>query len=85
MGLNSRRRYTITLRVNAMNALNHPNYGAPDGNLFSPFFGRYVSLAGGFGPAGAGATYNRKIDFQIRFGFEVTNKGELPCRKEYCS
>ena len=69
MGLNSGRRYTITLSVNAMNALNHPNYGTPDGNLSSPFFGRYVTLAGGFGPVGAGATYNRKIDFQIRFGF----------------
>ena len=69
MGFNSGRRYTITLGVMAMNALNHPNYGTPDGNLSSPYFGQYRSLAGGFGPVGAGATYNRKIDFQLRFGF----------------
>lgn len=69
MGFNSGRRYTITLGVNAMNALNHPNYDAPDGNLSSPFFGQYRSLAGGFGPMGAGATYNRKVDVQLRFGF----------------
>ena len=69
MGFNSGRRYTITLGVNAVNALNHPNYAAPDGDLTSPFFGVSQSLAGGFGPFGAASTYNRKIDFQLRFGF----------------
>jgi hypothetical protein len=69
MGFNSGRRYTVTLGVMAMNALNHPNYGAPNGNLSSPLFGQYLSLSGGFGPVGAGSTYNRKIDFQLRFGF----------------
>jgi hypothetical protein len=69
LGFNSGRRYTITFGVNAMNALNHPNYGVPEGSLTSPFFGEYRTLAGGFGPVGAGATYNRKVDFQLRFGF----------------
>jgi len=70
MGFNSGRRYTVTLGVNAMNALNHANYAAPNGDLTSPFFGVSQSLGGGFGPMGGGAsTYNRKIDFQLRFGF----------------
>jgi hypothetical protein len=69
MGFNSGRRYSLTLGVNAMNALNHPNYAAPNGDLTSPFFGVSQSLAGGFGPFGGASTYNRKIDFQLRFGF----------------
>jgi hypothetical protein len=69
MGFNSGRRYTVTVGVNAMNALNHPNYAAPNGDLTSPFFGVSQSLAGGFGPMGGASTYNRKIDFQVRFGF----------------
>jgi hypothetical protein len=69
MGFNSGRRYTVTVGVNAMNALNHPNYAAPNGDLTSPFFGVSQSLAGGFGPMGGASTYNRKIDLQVRFGF----------------
>ena len=69
MGFNSGRRYTLTFGANAMNALNHPNYGAPSGDLSSSFFGVSRSLGGGFGPMGGGSTYNRKIDFQLRFGF----------------
>ena len=62
------RRYNLTLSVNARNALNHPNYAAPEGDLSSPYFGQYLSLAG-FGPFGASSTYNRKIDLQLRFAF----------------
>ena len=62
------RRYNLTLSVNARNALNHPNYAAPDGDLTSPYFGDYRSLAG-FGPFGSPSTYNRKIDLQLRFTF----------------
>jgi hypothetical protein len=69
MGFNSGRRYTLTVGVNAMNALNHPNYAPPNGDLTSPFFGVYQTLGGGFGPMGGASTYNRKIDFQLRFGF----------------
>jgi hypothetical protein len=69
MGFNSGRRYSLTLGINAMNALNHPNYAAPSGDLSSPYFGVSRSLGGGFGPMGGSGTYNRKIDFQLRFGF----------------
>ena len=68
-GGNSGRKYTITLGVNAMNALNHANYAAPSGDLSSPYFGEYRSLGGGFGPMGGSGTYNRKIDVQLRLGF----------------
>ncbi|HTQ53851.1 MAG TPA: carboxypeptidase regulatory-like domain-containing protein [Bryobacteraceae bacterium] len=61
-------KYNLTLSVNARNALNHPNYAAPDGDLTSPYFGEYRSLAG-FGPFGSPSTYNRKIDLQLRFTF----------------
>jgi hypothetical protein len=65
------RRYTITLSLNASNVLNHVNWGTPSGDLSSPFFGEYRSLASGFGPGGGGggATYNRKVDVQVRFAF----------------
>ena len=63
------KKYNITLSVNASNVLNHANYANPIGDLSSPFFGRSLSLAGGFGPFGASNTYNRKVDFQLRFGF----------------
>jgi len=64
------RRYTITLGLNASNVLNHVNYAAPSGDLGSPFFGQYRSLAGGFVTMSpGGGTYNRKLDVQLRFGF----------------
>jgi hypothetical protein len=63
------KKYNLTASVSAQNALNHANYAAPNGNLSSPFFGQSLSLAGGFGPIGGGGTYQRKIDFQLRFGF----------------
>jgi len=40
----------------------------PTGDLSSPFFGEYRSLAG-FGPLGGNITYDRKIDLQLRFAF----------------
>jgi hypothetical protein len=69
MGFNSGRRYSLTLGVNAMNALNHPNYATPNGDLSSSYFGQSLSLASGFGPMGGSTAYNRKVDFQLRFGF----------------
>ena len=70
------RRYTITLSLNASNVLNHVNWAAPSGDLSSPYFGQYRSLAGGFIMMGAGgATYNRKVDvrgFALRFLARVT-------------
>jgi hypothetical protein len=67
------KKYSLTLSVQASNALNHTNFAAPVGNLSSPFFGESTSLAGGFGPPGGGsggsATYNRKVTLQMRFTF----------------
>lgn len=67
-GGNTAKKYNVTLALNIRNLLNHPNYGAPSGDLSSPFFGEYRSLAG-FGPFGGNSTYNRKIDIQLRFSF----------------
>ena len=64
----SGKKYNVTLSIAAHNILNHANYAAPSGNLSSPYFGEYRSLAG-FGPFGAASTYNRKIDVQLRFTF----------------
>jgi hypothetical protein len=67
------KKYTLTLSVQASNALNHTNFGPPVGNLSSPYFGESISLAQGFGPPGGGSggspTYNRKITLQMRFTF----------------
>jgi hypothetical protein len=50
--------------------LNHVNWGTPSGDLSSPFFGQYRSLAGGFVTMSpGGGTYNRKVDVQLRFAF----------------
>ena len=62
------KKYTLTASVSFRNVLNHPSYGTPSGDLSSPYFGEYRSLAG-FGPMGAATTYNRKIDLQIRLAF----------------
>ncbi|MCL4852959.1 MAG: hypothetical protein KJZ78_16495, partial [Bryobacteraceae bacterium] len=68
-GASSGRKYNLTLSVSAHNLLNSVNYSAPNGDLSSPFFGEYRTLAG-FGPFGGGnSTYNRKIDLQLRFTF----------------
>ena len=69
-GGGSGKKYNLTLSASANNVLNHANYAAPSGDLSSPYFGQYRSLAGGFGPMGGGSsTYNRKIDIQLRFTF----------------
>lgn len=67
-GSSSGKKYNLTLSLNVRNIMNHPNYAAPSGDLSSPYFGEYRSLAG-FGPMGAASTYNRKLDIQLRFTF----------------
>src|SRR5207248_5766909 len=67
-GAASGKKYNLTLSVSARNALNHPNFSPPSGDLSSPFFGVYRSLAG-FGPFGNPTTYNRKVDVQLRLQF----------------
>lgn len=62
-------RYNLTLSASARNLLNNVNLGMPIGNLTSPLFGTSNSIAAGFGPGGASATANRRIEFQLRFSF----------------
>lgn len=61
-------RYNLTLSVSARNVLNHVNFAPPSGDLSSPFFGQYRSLAG-FGPFGDSSAFNRRLDIQLRFTF----------------
>ena len=68
LGASSGKKYNLTLSLQARNILNHPSYAAPSGDLSSPYFGVYRSLAG-FGPFGGNTTYDRKIDIQLRFQF----------------
>jgi hypothetical protein len=64
------RKYNLTLTVSASNLLNHANYSPPDGDLSSTYFGTYRALAGGFASmGGSSATFNRKIDAQLRLTF----------------
>ncbi|HLK65433.1 MAG TPA: carboxypeptidase regulatory-like domain-containing protein [Bryobacteraceae bacterium] len=64
-------RYQFTFTASTLNALNHPNFAAPDGDLSSPYFGQSRSLGGliVLMHGGAPTTYNRKIDLQLRFTF----------------
>jgi hypothetical protein len=67
-GATSGKKYNLSLSITARNALNHPNYTPPNGDLSSPYFGHSLSLAG-FGPFGSPSTYNRKVDVQLRLMF----------------
>jgi hypothetical protein len=63
----SNKRYNLSLSIFARNLFNNVNLSPPVGNLNSPFFGRSLSIAGGFGEnTGAG---NRTIEAQVRFSF----------------
>lgn len=68
-GADTGKRFNITLSVSARNLLNNVNLSTPVGNLSSPLFGESLSLAGGFGPMGASAASNRRLDFNLRFSF----------------
>lgn len=64
--------YELEFSVNFRNLFNRTNKGTPVGNLRSPFFGRPVSLAGGFGFGGGGgsqAAGNRRVEFEVQFSF----------------
>jgi hypothetical protein len=67
----SSKRYNFTLTASSLNALNHPNFAPPSGNLSSPYFGEYRSLGGliVMNHGGSASTYLRKIDLQARFTF----------------
>jgi hypothetical protein len=61
----------VTIGASSLNALNHPNFAPPVGNLCSPYFGQYRALGGlvVMSHGGAPTTYNRKIDVQVRVTF----------------
>ncbi|HEX8194760.1 MAG TPA: TonB-dependent receptor [Pyrinomonadaceae bacterium] len=68
----TRSRYNLTVSANIQNLFNNTNEGVPVGNLNSPFFGKSLSSAGGFGRGGGGGAQtagNRRIDLQLRFSF----------------
>jgi hypothetical protein len=67
-GVSTGKRFNVTLSAMARNVLNTANFAPPSGDLSSPFFGEYRSLAG-FGPMGGASTYNRRIDLQLRLTF----------------
>lgn len=68
-GGNSRKKYNLTLSLQARNLLNNVNLATPTGNLSSPLFGVSTQTAGGFGPGGGGAGPNRRIEVSLRFSF----------------
>jgi hypothetical protein len=70
-GSNPGRKYSLVLSASTLNALNHSNFGTPNGDLSSPYFGQYRSLGGlaVMSHGGAASTFNRKIDLQVRFTF----------------
>jgi hypothetical protein len=59
----------LTISLSAQNLWNRVNPGAPVGNLGSPFFGRSLSSAGGFGRGGGGSSAGRRIELEVRFSF----------------
>ncbi|MEP7364216.1 MAG: carboxypeptidase-like regulatory domain-containing protein [Acidobacteriota bacterium] len=69
-GGNARKKYTLSLSIQARNVLNNVNLATPNGNLTSAFFGTSTQTAGGFGPGGGGgAGPNRRIELSLRFSF----------------
>jgi hypothetical protein len=63
--------FNVQFSVSIRNLFNKTNFGTPVGNLRSPFFGRPVSSAGGFGFGGGGGSSagNRRLEFEIEFSF----------------
>lgn len=69
-GGSSRKKYNLTLSIQARNLLNTVNLATPNGNLSSPLFGISTSTAGGFGPGGGFSEGpNRRIELSLRFSF----------------
>ena len=60
--------FSLTASVSARNMLNHLNPGPIIGSINSPLFGQSNQIAGGFG-AFSGNASNRRLEFQLRFGF----------------
>jgi hypothetical protein len=67
-GSSSERRYSLTASVSARNIFNHTNPGPIIGDINSTLFGQSNQIAGGVG-AYSGYSSNRRLEFQLRFGF----------------
>ena len=67
-GSSSERRYSLTASVSARNIFNHVNPGLIIGDINSPLFGQANQIAAGQG-AYSGYSDNRRLEFQVRFGF----------------
>lgn len=67
-GSSSERRFSLTASVSARNIFNHVNPGPIIGDINSPLFGQSNQIAGGMG-AYSGYSSNRRLEFQLRFGF----------------
>lgn len=68
------KKYNLTLSVQAQNATNNVNLGAPVGTMSSPLFGTSNTTSSGFGPGGGGgpgggSSANRRIQMSMRFSF----------------
>jgi len=59
-------KYSLTFSAQALNLFNDIDYGAPNGNLTAPNFGKSTSLAGGIFSAGSAA---RRVFVQAVFSF----------------
>ena len=66
---NSGRKYSSTLTLATLNALNRANFAPPNGDLSSPYFGQSRSLADLMEHLNGASTYNRRIDVQLRLTF----------------
>ena len=67
------KKYNLTLSLQAQNATNNVNLGAPVGTLSSPLFGvsntTGSAFGGGPGGGGGGSSSNRRIQMSLRFSF----------------
>jgi hypothetical protein len=66
-GLGVPMKYNVTLSVTALNPLNHPSFGNPNGNLSSPLFGKSLFMQNFF--FAGNATYSRKVTMQMQVSF----------------
>ena len=74
MGTTTEQRFNLLLGMNFANILNHFNPGSFQGVITSPQFLESTAVntgfgGGGFGPGGAAAANNRRIEFDMRFTF----------------
>jgi hypothetical protein len=60
---------TLELRIDAINAPNHTNFGIPDSNINSTTFGQITTNSLGSASTGSGATGNRIIVLNMRLNF----------------